>query len=40
MENFVRCIVVFLRNFLAKIPMLKWINQGGGGYLEWRVKNG
>jgi hypothetical protein len=29
--------------YFAKSQMLKWINytnQGGGGYMEWRVENG
>ncbi|MDR3198072.1 MAG: hypothetical protein LBU34_09420 [Planctomycetaceae bacterium] len=41
MENFVRCMAVFLGkflcNFFEKIPMLKWIslvNQGGGGRIR------
>ncbi|MDR3197238.1 MAG: DUF1559 domain-containing protein [Planctomycetaceae bacterium] len=40
MENFVRCLIVFLGkflgNFFEKIPMLKWeslVNQGGGAGL-------
>jgi hypothetical protein len=41
MENFVRCVFVFLGkflwNFFEKIPMLKWeslVNQGGGGRIR------
>ncbi|MDR2754079.1 MAG: hypothetical protein LBC20_00090 [Planctomycetaceae bacterium] len=38
MENVLKCLVVFLGNFLVKIPMLKWIVQekqgGGGGSIE------
>jgi hypothetical protein len=30
MENFMKCLVVFFGNFLAKISMLKWASQGGG----------
>jgi hypothetical protein len=36
MENVLKCLVVFLGNFLAKTPLLKWVNQeiqGGGGTL-------
>ncbi|MDR0336401.1 MAG: hypothetical protein LBI18_04855 [Planctomycetaceae bacterium] len=43
MENLVKCVVGFLAIFFAKIQMLKWtnyVNQGGGGYMEWKVENG
>jgi hypothetical protein len=43
MENFVKSVVGFFAIFLAKSQMLKWtnyVNQGGGGYMEWRVENG
>jgi hypothetical protein len=31
MKNFVTCLVEFFAMFLAKSPMLKWGNEGGGG---------
>jgi hypothetical protein len=43
MENLVKCVVGILAIFFAKSQMLKWINyvnQGGGGDMEWRVENG
>jgi hypothetical protein len=40
MENLVKCLVSFFAILSAKIQMLKWANEGGGGTLEWRVKNG
>jgi hypothetical protein len=36
MENVLKCLVVFLGTFLAKVSLLKWVsqeNQGGGGTL-------
>jgi hypothetical protein len=33
MENLVICLVGLFAMFLAKISMLKWANQGGGGSL-------
>jgi hypothetical protein len=43
MENLVKCVVGFFAIFFAKIQMLNlvsYVNQGGGGYLEWKVENG
>jgi prepilin-type N-terminal cleavage/methylation domain-containing protein len=40
MENFTRCIVVFLGTFWAKIPMLKWVNQGDVWSGELRTDSG
>jgi hypothetical protein len=43
MKNFVKCLVGIFAIFFVKSQMLKWANytnQGGGGYLEWRVENG
>jgi hypothetical protein len=40
MENVVKCLVGLFAMFLAKSQMLKWASKGGGGDLEWRVKNG
>jgi hypothetical protein len=40
MKNFATCLVGLFAMFLAKSQMLKWANEGGGGTLEWRVKNG
>jgi prepilin-type N-terminal cleavage/methylation domain-containing protein len=37
MENFMRCFVVFLGNFLAKTPMLNWANQGGGALCSGKL---
>jgi hypothetical protein len=33
MKNVVMCLVGIFAGFFAKIPMLKWANQGGGGTL-------
>jgi hypothetical protein len=43
MENLERSLVGILSMFLAKCQMLNWTsyaNQGGGGYMEWKVENG
>jgi hypothetical protein len=43
MKNLVKCVVGFFVMLWAKSQMLKWgnhANEGGGGSMEWRVKNG
>jgi hypothetical protein len=43
MENLVRCVVGIFAIFFAKSQMLNlasYVNQGGGGYIDWRVENG
>jgi hypothetical protein len=33
MKNVMMCLVGIFEEILAKSPMLKWVNQGGGGTL-------